>query len=122
MQTSKHSYAKAPRGSHSPAHQAYLRDTRSRALTNEAMFSSDKVLYDEWDKPGKTPCGIIIPESRPKRNWDTMVLFIILYSAFAVPVEMCFDAFPEVGSNIFGFECIVSVIFVLDLLFSFRCE
>jgi hypothetical protein len=113
MQTTK----TPPRGAHSPAHARYLSDTRSRA--SEVDLGKDRVVVDEWDRPGNVPCGIIIPASPPKRNWDTMVLFIILYSAFAVPVEMCFDAFPEVGSSIFSFECLVSVIFVFDLLFSF---
>ena len=85
-------------------------------------FASDafagKVLYDEWE--GKVPCGIIIPDSRSKGTWDTMVLFIIIYSAFAVPVEMCFDSYPTLGSWVFVFECGVSIIFVMDMIFAFN--
>ena len=87
-----------------------------RSKKASMLLASGMILFDEWDKkPSPVPKGIIIPESKPKRIWDMLVLGIILYSAFAVPVEICFDAFPAVGSLIFSFECMVSAAFVLDM-------
>ena len=61
---------------------------------------------------------VLIPTSRWKERWDTAIMFFILYSAYVVPLRVCFH--HEAEGAVWVFEASLSVIFEVDLLLSFN--
>jgi hypothetical protein len=61
---------------------------------------------------------LIYPTDPWKQRWDMVVAVLIMYSAVSVPIRLGFDADAE--GAIWLFEVMVSLTFILDMLFSFR--
>ena len=76
-----------------------------------------QVLDDDAPRSSSRPC-IAYPDSVWKRRWDVWVMLLVMYSAFTVPVRICFNAYAQ-GAAL-AFEAIVSIFFVLDLALSFH--
>lgn len=62
--------------------------------------------------------GIVDPSSEWKGWWDIGIMMLILYSAASVPVRLGFNA--EAEGRMWAFEAAMSVLFICDLLLSFR--
>ena len=53
-----------------------------------------------------------------KGHWDLLVMLLIIYSAVAVPLRLCFRAKAE--GAVWAFEATMSLVFVADLALSFN--
>ena len=62
--------------------------------------------------------GLIMPVGTWKEKWDLLVLFLILYSAVAVPVRVCFD--EDATGFMWYFEVSMTFGFILDMYFTFN--
>ena len=68
---------------------------------------------------GDGDATIILPEeSAWKLRWDLLVLMLILYSAAAVPVRVCFNA--DAVGFLWCFEVTMSFLFLADVVLNFR--
>lgn len=81
------------------------------------------VPYDlsrSTDVEPSSPQGLCIvdPTGVWKGRWDLVVMVLILYSAGSVPVRLGFDA--EAEGKTWVFEAGMSILFIFDLLLSFR--
>lgn len=61
---------------------------------------------------------IILPESWPRRYWDFMVLFLVIYNAVMVPYEVGFGKIG--GDKLEIFDYLVDAIFWIDIGLNFR--
>lgn len=61
---------------------------------------------------------IMKPTGSRKKTWDLFVMALILYSALAVPVRVCFHAHAE--GVVWVFEAIMSLVFVVDVFLAFN--
>ena len=71
-----------------------------------------KIVEAPW------PDGIFDPTSAIKSRWDVSVMVLIMYSAATVPFRFAFDA--EAAGTWWNFEACMSIVFVMDLIFSFH--
>lgn len=62
--------------------------------------------------------GMILPTYAWKERWDILIMFLILYSAVAVPIRVCFDA--EAEGLVWRIEASMSIFFIIDLAMGFR--
>ena len=62
--------------------------------------------------------SVILPSDTWKRQWDLFMMFLIFYTAAMVPVRVAFRAEPE--GFLWLFEASISVLFMVDVFFSFR--
>jgi CRP-like cAMP-binding protein len=61
---------------------------------------------------------LVLPTSFWREWWDLLLLALIMYSAFTVPLRVCFSA--DATGYWLGFEIIISIIFVLDIVANFN--
>ena len=61
---------------------------------------------------------LVLPTSFWREWWDLLLLALIVYSAFMVPLRVCFSA--DATGYWLGFEIIISIIFVLDIVANFN--
>ena len=61
---------------------------------------------------------LIMPVGTWKEQWDVLMLSLILYSAWLVPLRVCFDADAE-GVWLWA-EIIMSLCFLVDIVFTFN--
>ena len=81
--------------------------TRGWALLRRNMLSNGKQSGFTWG-------DIILPTSAFKEQWDTMVMFLIIYVGIVVPVRFCFHAAAQ--GSLLIFEAGVSLVFIADLV------
>ena len=65
-----------------------------------------------------SPCQIIMPYSMWKARWDLVLLALTLYSAFTVPIRVCFEADAE--GAVWLFEASISLFFLADIVLAFN--
>jgi hypothetical protein len=66
----------------------------------------------------RRPPGILTPSGPRKRQWDLFVMVLVLYSAVALPLRMCFDARAE--GVLWSLEASISVVFLADVFVAFN--
>lgn len=59
---------------------------------------------------------ILLPTGRVKPWWDLLVVLLVIYSAFSLPVILCFDL---KNARISSWDVFVDVVFYLDVVFYF---
>jgi hypothetical protein len=57
------------------------------------------------------------PRKSVRRSWDFTVMFVVLYTACAVPYDTAFS--PPVGAVRSRFELAVTAVFAVDILLNF---
>ena len=67
---------------------------------------------------GTIPVGIILPHGARKERWDMLIMMLILYSAAAVPLRICFDARAE--GAMWYLEVGMSLTFIIDVILAFN--
>ena len=71
-------------------------------------------MLSNGKQSGFTWGDIILPTSAFKEQWDTMVMFLIIYVGIVVPVRFCFHAAAQ--GPLLIFEVGVSLVFIADLV------
>ena len=91
--------------------------SRRRSINQGNIDLLQQESADPWDA---LRCrGVIIPENGSwKQKWDIVMLIVILYSAVVVPFRICYNA--EADGAVWVFEVLVSISFIVDMIFSFR--
>jgi len=62
--------------------------------------------------------GLIMPVGTWKEKWDLVILMLIVYSAIAVPVRVCFD--EDATGFMWYFEVSMTFGFITDMYFTFN--
>jgi hypothetical protein len=75
-------------------------------------------MYVGDDKWADSNTTVWFPVAQHKRLWDYVMLFVLVYSIVVEPYRMAFDA-PAHG-RIFAFELLLSLIFIVDIGFTFN--
>ena len=75
----------------------------------------DRIPLNDWEKENTK---IFFPCSPWKNQWDTIVLFLILYSCVVVPFRICFAS--EAKDFMWDFEVGIDFIFITDVFFNFN--
>jgi hypothetical protein len=73
-----------------------------------------------WDEESSTDAGgrfVFHPNRGFKVKWDSLFVFLVLYTAIMVPYQIGFDV--SVTGGLYVFDAIVDVVYILDLIFSF---
>lgn len=64
---------------------------------------------------------IIYPENSIKVGWDIFVSFILVYSCFVVPLQLCFaDDLPYSHSAFLWLNHIIDILFAIDIIVTFN--
>uniref|UniRef100_A0A7S2N488 Cyclic nucleotide-binding domain-containing protein n=1 Tax=Haptolina brevifila TaxID=156173 RepID=A0A7S2N488_9EUKA len=65
---------------------------------------------------------IIAPNGPRKARWDWFILFLVLYTSFAVPFQLSFYPFsdPNLHPEGFAFDVLVDIFFIIDVFVSWR--
>lgn len=68
----------------------------------------------------KDPKYMLKPESTLRVGWDLTTMVMLLYLAISMPfrVGFAYDATP--GSFLFGFEFLLDLLFIVDVILNFR--
>ena len=105
---------------HSHADSPYGHDlsTPSPLRLDETVWKSRRPLGVRFTLPSvktKKRSGLVlVPTSAFKSWWDFSVVLLVIYSAFTIPISLCFDIKLSAGFDIF-----VDVVFYLDVIFYF---
>ncbi|GBG31125.1 Potassium/sodium hyperpolarization-activated cyclic nucleotide-gated channel 1 [Hondaea fermentalgiana] len=62
---------------------------------------------------------IMLPRNRFRRVWEALLIAMLLYVVFTVPVRVCFDI--EVTGGAATFDLLVDVLFILDIFVNVVC-
>ena len=75
----------------------------------------ERIPVDGWEQAKTT---VFFPISPWKEKWDTIVLFLILYSAVSVPFRVCFSS--EAEGVLWDLELAMTFVFMADVVFNFN--
>ena len=83
----------------------------------QTMYESrDASIYDDMPMPP----FILVPDSGYRAAWDTFMVLLICYLCGVLPLRLCFDDGPELGSLLFWIDVVTDFGFVLDVVINFR--
>ena len=86
-------------------------------LYSQASWSDRK--HAETNNGAAVDATCVIKEASAfKERWDVLVVLCILYSAFVVPLRICFRA--EAEGAVWAFEMVVTLVFCADLTLNFH--
>ena len=93
----------------------------ARALSPRAEPAAKPMLLPKrLPAINRQPAGILMPNGPYKERWDLFVMVLVLYSAFFVPLRVCFEArAPPLGAW-WSLEVFISVMFLLDVILGFN--
>ena len=92
-----------------------LKQDPTAGIQNFKDGESTTTIYVRGCCGSRTP--LIHPDNRMLMKWIMLGIFFVLYEVFLTPYRMCFNA-PAKGV-FFGWEVIVNIFFILDLLANF---
>ncbi|KAF0686839.1 Aste57867_21399 [Aphanomyces stellatus] len=76
--------------------------------------------HEIWKLAMRNQTFLLIPiQSRFKMGWDVLMALLTFYSILHAPMDIAFDLRVE-GPWLFGFQCLVDAILLLDVVFMFR--
>ena len=102
-----------------PAPQEKKASRRGSILGDAFQYEKMAEAPTDDRNSGDGDATIILPEeSAWKLRWDLLVLMLILYSAAAVPVRVCFNA--DAVGFLWCFEVTMSFLFLADVVLNFR--
>lgn len=65
--------------------------------------------------------SVLLPTSRWKNLWDTIIAILVSYTAIMLPIQLCYDNVPLTMPESFViFDVFVDVAFIADIIFNFR--
>jgi len=66
--------------------------------------------------------GLIAPEGERKRQWDWFMLGLVLYTSVSVPFQLAFFAFSDPDNSVvgFAFDVLIDLLYIADVVISFR--
>lgn len=101
-------------------------DERRRELTEAPSLEDDSlmvIISQLWRYHRLIPPSSFAPR---KLAWDMLVVVLVLYNCFVIPVELCFQTFQDLvkstsgGQAFQGFEWVVDACFAVDIVLNFR--
>jgi len=55
-----------------------------------------------------------------KAKWDLFIIFLALYNAFSIPIEVCFKLEEMQGVGFITLNWVIDLCFVLDIVVTFH--
>ena len=69
----------------------------------------------------ESDAGMLNPKNSTRMTWDLAIIApLLLYLAIFLPFRLCFDNEPAVGTPEYWFEFMIDMVFIFDILLSFR--
>ena len=90
-------------------------DSHYTALGGDDHERQTRLAEHNWEAAENR---VFFPVGFYKGKWDTIILFLILYSAVMVPFRSCFHANPE--GIVLDFEIMVTIFFLWDVILTFN--
>ena len=101
-----------------------MREWRKTFNSNTKLQASQKILIDDFGeehKVKKEQGKFIISITDPKKvYWDLYIIFLALYNAFSIPIEVSFEPEAMSGAGFTAINWIVDFCFLLDIIITFR--
>ena len=88
---------------------------RSGPLVKTGWEERERIPVNDWEFARTT---VFFPVAWWKEQWDTLVMFLILYSAVMVPFRICFASEAE-GWD-WAFDVFLDLVFITDVAFNFN--
>ena len=92
-------------------------DAYIKGLVDLYEYAQTRIVDDRINME-KLPWHVVNPDGPLKTTWDIMTLVLVVYFAFMVPFRIGFDTELAPGEQ--TFDTIADVIFIIDVLLSFR--
>lgn len=65
--------------------------------------------------------SVILPTSRLRSLWDTVIAVLVSYTAIMLPIQLCYDNVPlTLPEDLIAFDIITDIVFLTDIVLNFR--
>ena len=84
-----------------------------KALAHESYLTE---LLSDRDRR-----SVLLPTSRERSCWDTLIALLVSYTAIMLPIQLCYDNVPlTLPRELILFDVLTDVVFLFDIVLNFR--
>ena len=65
--------------------------------------------------------SVLLPSSRTRHSWDTMIALLVSYTSIMLPIQLCYDNVPlTLPPELIIFDVVTDLIFLVDICLNFH--